>query len=62
MRDDKLNEVVKSVSLENGYVESKYRESRDTKGNLSFLNKIEAKKLLKDIDVFNTNTKEIEKF
>lgn len=62
VRDDKLNEVVKSVSLENGYVESKYRESRDIKGNLSFLNKIEAKKLLKDIDVFNTNTKEIEKF
>ena len=43
VRNDKLNDVVKSATLEQGYVESKYRESRDKNGNLSFLNKTQIK-------------------
>ena len=62
VRKDKINDIVKSVSLEDGFIESQYRESRDESGNLSFLNKIEAKKLLKGIPVYNTETKEIVKF
>lgn len=37
VRRDKLNERVREVSLEDGYVASRYRESRDVAGNLSFL-------------------------
>ena len=62
VRNDKLNDVVKSATLEQGYVESKYRESRDKNGNLSFLNKTQARMLLKGIDVYNTSTKLVEKF
>ena len=62
VRTDKLNDVVKSVSLEDGFIESLYRESRDKNGNLTFLNKVEAKNLIKNIDVYNTETQEIEKF
>ncbi|MDA9804407.1 hypothetical protein N9C67_00135 [Gammaproteobacteria bacterium] len=62
VRNDKLNDVVKSATLEQGYVESKYRESRDKNGNLSFLNKTQARKLLKGVDVYNTSTKLVEKF
>ena len=62
VRNDKLNDVVKSATLEQGYVESKYRESRDKNGNLSFLNKTQARMLLKGVDVYNTSTKLVEKF
>ncbi len=62
IRNDKLNDSVKSVTLDDGFVESKYRESRDENGNLTLLSKKEARKLLKNINVYNTNTKEIEKF
>lgn len=62
IRNDKLNDIVKPVSLADGYVESKYRESRDKNGNLSFLKKSNARELLKNIKVYNTNSREIEKF
>jgi hypothetical protein len=62
VRNDKLNDVVKSATLEQGYVESKFRESRDKNGNLSFLNKTQARMLLKGVDVYNTSTKLVEKF
>ena len=52
----------RQVSLEDGFIESQYRESRNENGNLSFLNKIEAKSLLKGTPVYNTETQEIEKF
>ena len=62
VRDDKLNDVVKPVTLEQGYVEFKYRQSRNKNGNLSLLNKTEERALLKDVDVYNTSTKTVEKF
>ncbi len=55
VRNDKLNSKVKSVSLADGFVQSKYRESRDKNGQLSYLSKQDAKKLLSGIKVFNTD-------
>lgn len=55
VRNDKLNGKVKSVSLADGFVQSKYRESRDMNGELTYLSKQEAKKLLSGMKVFNTN-------
>ena len=57
LRNDKLNEKVKEVSIVDGFVESKYRESRDINGLLTYLSKKDAKKLLEGIKVFNTESK-----
>lgn len=62
VRNDKLNDVVKPTTLEKGYTESKFRESLDENGNLSYLDKDKARELLKDIEVFNTSLNKIEKF
>lgn len=62
VRNDKLNDVVRPVTLEQGYIESKFRESRDKNNNLSFLNKAKGRELLKGVDVYNTMTKAKEKF
>lgn len=62
VRNDKLNDVVRPVTLDQGYIESKYRESRDKNNNLSFLNKAKGRELLKGVDVYNTMTKAKEKF
>lgn len=62
VRDDKLTKNIQPVSIEKGFVDSKYRESRDKSGKLSFLNKDKQKKILRGLDVFNTETKKIEKF
>jgi hypothetical protein len=62
VRNDKINDIVKSVNLEDGYVESKYRESRDENGNLTLLNKTEARNLLKGVEVYNTELNNIEFF
>jgi hypothetical protein len=56
VRKDKLNEKIKAVSIEDGFVQSKYRESRDKNGKLTYLSKKDAKNLLKDIKVFNTES------
>ena len=62
VRNDKLNDVVRPVTLEQGYIESKFRESRDKNNNLSFLNKAKGRELLKGVDIYNTMTKAKEKF
>lgn len=62
VRSDKLNEMIKEVSLIDGFVQSKYRESRDINGQLTFLSKKDAKKLLKGTAVFNTESNSVEPF
>jgi hypothetical protein len=54
IRNDKLNDNFKAVSLAEGFVDSKYRESRDSNGNLTYLSKFQAKKILSGSIVFNT--------
>lgn len=39
VRNDKLNKRIKKVSLADGFIESKYRESRDINGRLTYLSK-----------------------
>lgn len=61
VRKDKLNDRVQEISLENGYVLSTYRESRDKKGRLTHLtghNRLEA---IRGLPVYNVVTNEIEK-
>jgi hypothetical protein len=55
VRNDKLNDKVKTITLADGFVQSKYRESRDRNGQLTYLSKQDAKKLLSGIKVFNTD-------
>ena len=62
IRNDKINKKIKVVDLAEGFVVSKYRESRDNDGYLTYLPKSEAKDMLKGIEVFNTHTKQLEKF
>jgi hypothetical protein len=61
IRDDRLNEHVKAVALEDGFVEKKYRESRDRFGRLTYLSVSDQKNLLRGVSIFNTdrNCKEL---
>lgn len=62
VRNDKINDVIKPVTLADGYIESKYRESRDNEGKLTLLNKKEGMNLLNGIKVYNTENNQIENF
>jgi hypothetical protein len=53
VRKDKMNECVRSVSLESGYVQSKYRDSRDKDGNLTFASAKERAEILKGLPVYD---------
>jgi len=61
VRRDKLNSKVKEITLEEGFVISKYRESRDVDGNKTFLSGHNRLDAIKDMYVFNTETLETEK-
>jgi hypothetical protein len=61
VRKDKLNDNICEVSLENGYVVSMYRESRNIDGKLTYLtgsNRIDA---ISGMPVYNIDTNQIEK-
>lgn len=60
VKRERLNSVVKEVSLEEGYVVSKFRESRDKDFNLSYLSGGDRLGLLKGMKVFNTLTDQLE--
>ena len=60
VRRDKLNDVVRETSLEQGYVVSKYRESRDQTGALSYVASANRLALIRGMPVFNTETQQIE--
>ena len=54
-----LNDI-KPVSVEDGYVSSKFRESRDDKGNLSLLRSVDRLEFIKGLPVYNTQLNIIE--
>lgn len=59
VRNDLLTETITAKPIEAVYVESKYRESRNEKGQLSFLRGKERLSLIKGLPVINTeNMKE----
>jgi hypothetical protein len=62
IRNDKLNDDIKPVSLSHGYIASKYRESRDKNGVLTYLSKEDSMALLPGMSVFNTDLNCVEPF
>lgn len=52
---------LKALNAEKGYVESKFRESRDEAGNLTFLRSSDRLKEIKGMNVHNTRSNKIEK-
>jgi hypothetical protein len=60
VRKDKIKGM-KPLSVEQGYIQSKYRESRGPDGNLTFLSGNDRLKEIKDLEIYNTRTEKIEK-
>lgn len=61
VKREAINDVVREISLEQGYVPSKFRESRDSHGNFSYLSGAERIKAIEGMPVYNTQTGQIEK-
>ena len=59
VRKDRLGDL-KTTSVEQGYVASKFREHRDEKGQLTYMAGQEAIKHIHGMPVFNTRTKKVE--
>jgi hypothetical protein len=51
-----MNSNLKSVSLQEGFVMSKFRESRNIKGELSYLEGMDRVNEIKGLVVINTET------
>lgn len=60
VRKEKLNDIVREVSLEKGYILSKFRESRDKDGRLDYLTGQERVNAIKGLPVYNINTNQVE--
>jgi len=54
-----LSDAVKEVSLQEGYTFSKFRESRDHKGKLTYLRGKDRAKILEGLPMYNTLTQDI---
>jgi hypothetical protein len=61
VRNDKLNHNIKALSIEQGYILSKFRESRDRYGNLTYLQGRDRLAAIKGMPVFNVDTGQMEK-
>ena len=57
IRKDKISNI-KTVTISEGYVLSKFKESRDTKGKLTFLRSNERLNKIKGIRVYDTRLKD----
>jgi hypothetical protein len=55
VRKDRINGL-RQLNIKEGYVESKFRESRDSKGNLTFLSRDARLQQIKGLEVYNTRT------
>lgn len=60
VRKDKLNDIVRETSIEQGYVVSKYRESKDRNGRLTYVAGNERIGLINGMPVFNIDTNSLE--
>ncbi len=61
VRNDKLNETVREIPLEKGFVLSMFRESRDKQGRLSYLSGSDRLEAIRGMPVYNINTNQVEK-
>jgi hypothetical protein len=62
IREEHFNDNFRTISLEEGFVTSKYRESRNGQGELTYLAGTERAKEIAGLTVFNTVTRTEEKF
>jgi hypothetical protein len=60
VRRDKLNDSVREISLEKGYVVSKFRESKDAGRRLTYLSGHARIEAIKGMPVYNIDTKQVE--
>jgi hypothetical protein len=60
VRNDKLNNSVREISLEKGYVMSRFRESRDLEGNLTYLAGPDRIEMIRGMPVYNIDSNQIE--
>jgi len=60
VRKDKLKDLVPQTAA-NAFVTSRFRESRDANGNLTYINGAERVDVIKGLDIYNTRTNTIEK-
>lgn len=57
-----IKKDLKELTVEEGYVKSKFREARDKDGNLSFVRDNKRREIIKGCKVYNTRTNKIENF
>jgi hypothetical protein len=62
VRADKMNDQVRSVPLEQGFVRAKYRESRNESGDLTYLSRTAREALIKGMPVFDVEQGKIVAF
>jgi hypothetical protein len=62
VRKDKMNDRVHTVSLEAGYVRSKFQDSRDEFGNLTFASAKERAEILRGLPVFDIESETVVSF
>jgi len=60
VKNDRMKNL-QPLSVEKGYIKSKYRESRNEEGLLTFLREEERLNAIKGMDIFNVENNEIEK-
>lgn len=60
VRRDKLNGSVNEVSIEDGYSLSRFRESRDRQGRLTYLTGSDRIEAIRGMPVYNTETGQVE--
>jgi hypothetical protein len=60
VQKDKLKDGVSEISLTEGFVKSKFRESRDHNGRLSFLRGNDRLKCMVGLEVYNTEMEQLE--
>jgi hypothetical protein len=60
VRKDKLKDL-KILTAQEGFVMSKFRESRDKEGKLTYVSGTQRLDIIKEMDIYNTRTLQIEK-
>ena len=60
VRNDKLKGL-KTLTAEQGFVMSKFRESRNTQGNLTYISGAQRLDVIKGMEIYNTRTQQLEK-
>ncbi|MDD2714821.1 MAG: hypothetical protein PHW04_02885 [Candidatus Wallbacteria bacterium] len=62
VRNDKLNSVIRPIPIEEGYVVSKFRESRGRNGKLTYVAGDKRSGIISGMPVYNTITGKVERF